>query len=661
MKAGHEFPQEWGTHMNESAPVTLLDEAHPLGSTMLQFERMSPEQFEQFCWWLIRKDHQLQGCQLLGKTGNQTQHGIDLFAYQRARPDDLVVFECKCWRNFTAPALLKAVDAFLDGPWAHVAKKFVIIIASRGVGNLAMSWVEAQRRLAQRGIDGELWTALHLTEKLQTAPDVLAKFFGEISLSQFASQWMRRVGFQELILRALEDSRPESSSLAREYLRQEGEDQSALVTRHISEIAGFIRRPYVEINALFPCGGQYQYPGSALISIKLPDTSGVAVSLSQKWLLKNFLGSSDAPWTTQCRPFFKGQFEKQQIVELGNSRFSLPSEALEELIRAADELSEQYIAALHRQESDWHAGNFPFVSWLGTRVVLCKLDSWVWSATLRFAKAHDVRNGSSPWHIFHEAHNRLMPCKAGGYRGFLWGAEIEDLCYENEVAILWDPSFFIKRTDEIGQWSCEEAFNWLTKELLPAALSWTLTKNYGGLQSWIHPIASRQSAREYARCWEEAGPYTDVRSVPLLDGDNHLRIGLVETVQRLQAFYHGGGYGCERAFFDVAECKELHLAMATLLKGGRGYLGYMMSKLDIDEPCSSHEQLAECIRNYVVGSEVSNDLYVLENVMRAMLEALADDDSWLDSASRKQVFSALKPFMAYYDQQCLIERHTRYI
>lgn len=87
----------------------------------------------------------------------------------------------------------------------------------------------------------------------------------------------------------------------------------------------------------------------------------------------------------------------------------------------------------------------------------------------------------------------------------------------------------------------------------------------------------------------------------------------------------------------------------------------MMSKLDIDEPCSSHEQLAECIRNYVVGSEVSNDLYVLENVMRAMLEALADDDSWLDSASRKQVFSALKPFMAYYDQQCLIERHTRYI
>jgi hypothetical protein len=47
-----------------------------LGASPFSFSDMSGEQFEQFCWWLLRKDHDLVGCQVLGKQGAKPQGGM---------------------------------------------------------------------------------------------------------------------------------------------------------------------------------------------------------------------------------------------------------------------------------------------------------------------------------------------------------------------------------------------------------------------------------------------------------------------------------------------------------------------------------------------------------------------------------------------------------
>ncbi|NVZ66044.1 hypothetical protein HX867_28460, partial [Pseudomonas gingeri] len=175
------FPQQWCAHLHDLASTTVHSQHTPLGASPFSFSDMSGEQFEQFCWWLLRKDHDLVGCQVLGKQGAKPQGGIDLFAFHRSQPDVLRVYECKCWKRFTPGALRHTVDRFLSGRWADTARVFTLVLSSSGVQGFGGEWIEARRKLADRGIEGVIWTAEHLSEKLQAAPDVISRFFGEMA------------------------------------------------------------------------------------------------------------------------------------------------------------------------------------------------------------------------------------------------------------------------------------------------------------------------------------------------------------------------------------------------------------------------------------------------------------------------------------------------
>lgn len=44
-----------------------------------------------------------------------------------------------------------------------------------------------------------------------------------------------------------------------------------------------------------------------------------------------------------------------------------------------------------------------------------------------------------------------------------------------------------------------------------------------------------------------------------------------------------------------------------------------------------------------------------------MLEAIGNDDGWIDPRTRDAAFDSLMLWMAFHDRQLLIERHSRYI
>ncbi|AHL36896.1 hypothetical protein CD58_16875 [Pseudomonas brassicacearum] len=124
--------------------------------------------------------------------------------------------------DFTGRDLTTAVDRFLAGRWAESAGRFTLILAQNTIRSLDEPWVEAQRKLSARGIEADLWTAEHLTEKLKNAPDVLTRFLSGPHVDQFCNQWMQRVGFQETLLKAIKDPRAEVSALAHEFLDSAG-------------------------------------------------------------------------------------------------------------------------------------------------------------------------------------------------------------------------------------------------------------------------------------------------------------------------------------------------------------------------------------------------------------------------------------------------------
>lgn len=564
------FPQQWGAHLHELAPTTVHSRHTPLGASPFSFSDMNGEQFEQFCWWLISKDHDLVGCQVLGKQGTRSQDGIDLFAFHRSRPDVLRVYECKCWKRFTPGVLKKTVNRFLSGQWSSTVQVFTLVLSQSGVQSLGGEWIEARRKLADHGIEAELWTAEHLSVKLQAAPDVISRFFGEIAAARWGADWMRRVAFHDSLLQALEDARPHVSGLAREFIGQDRGANEELVTYQANDQSWFMRRPWIEISALLPVGRMFQYPGSAIISLKLPDTAGVDVVLDQKWMLKNLLGHSGSPVSTEARPFFKGPLigdKAGEIVDLNHCRFIIPPEALKQIITASDALSDAYLSALQQQEDHWESIGFPIVTWNGPQVALCKVERWAWDWILAFANHHDVNNGTTVWHIFHEARDRVMPHCEYGYRGMFWGVNIPGFCDEDEIAILWDPSFLDGRSDRRAAWSCVETYTWIYAELLPAIGRWASANRFKRFQRWLHPKTTRREIVQIEESWTSAWMLKEVRSVHLLYGEAFRSLGLYQTLSRLQGFYNTAGR-CSRAHFSLEACRGCIARCFACLKQG---------------------------------------------------------------------------------------------
>jgi len=210
-----DVPQEWPEHLRSAAVVSAVNTVSPVGAPLLDFSAMPSATFEQFCWWLLKKDQTLVGCKRLGGNGT-AQWGIDLFAFDEQQSSKLSVFECKAWEDFKSTNLTQAVDAFLGGPWAASTKTFTIILAQEDIGGaLALRWTVEKERLKKAGVDGDLWTAHNLTLRVQTYPDILSKFFPWPSVAFFANQWMERVAFYELVSKAFFDPRERVADWAR--------------------------------------------------------------------------------------------------------------------------------------------------------------------------------------------------------------------------------------------------------------------------------------------------------------------------------------------------------------------------------------------------------------------------------------------------------------
>lgn len=659
MSIDQNYPQEWDEHLGAEAPVKAQQYMAPKAFNTLLFETMDAQTFEQLCWWLLQKDHTLTGCQRLGNKGNVSQHGIDIFAFDRLHRDRLAVFECKCWHRFGAADLTRAVDRFLDNEWATVTGRFTLILAQSSIKSLDRAWVAAHQKLLAHGIEADLWTAEHLTEKLKDAPDILTRFFSGPDIQQYCNHWMQKVGFHELLLKAITDPRREVSALAQDFLAKGAVIDEELTTRYSDGRQWSLRQPWIDISAFLPSAGQYQ--GSAIISIKMPDTEGVMVTLDQSWLLKHFLGNQGEPLLAKVRPFFQGitdQSINNHIIDLKNCRFLLPRQAAEAVAAVADEFSQAYLQSLRDVEAQWQSQNFPLVKWMGTRVVLCKVKPWVWNALLEFAHVHGTGSGTSEWHMFYNAPNRLVPVSAAGYHGVLLGTNSVEGCNDDEVAILWEPLSAQSWPSTKAGWSCMTTYQWLIHDLFPAVGRWQARRIGRYWRNWLHPLATRRKMARAIEFWSGTETFTDVRSVPLVEAAHYRVLGINQTLTTLQGFYSSAS--SRRAWFSPQQLAGLYEALLVLLEGGRGHLGYLSSTLSISTPCNDRDDLRAALGDLIKQMQFGPDLNI-DYVIRALLEAAGDSDDWITATARETIFEKLMPFMMFHDQQLLIERHSQWM
>ncbi len=675
MQSDLPFPQDWPEHLDFEQGVSPVWTAQPNDAHVLNISAMNDVTFEQFCWWLLQKENSLVGCKRVGGSG-ANQGGIDLFGYETLRPGRLVVYECKCWNELTPSKMGEAVDRFLAGEWKMISQKFVLIVAQEDLGGrLSLRWVTEKQKLADAGVEADIWNGHDLTLKVQPYPDILSKFFPGHVAQHYANEWMQRVAFIEQLTKAIFDPRPAVARLAREMLDSV---DKAKPDEHGLRIDGEIRKvvrsvdswsfngPWFSLSVMLP-GGRFG-PGSGAITFKREDTRGVTITFDHKWLLGRMLFAQGAPLIGSYRGFVVDRIAPKEgadyFVDLSYCRIALSYAETRELATVVDALTDVVRESLTNLERVWEATDFPFVKrGGGTSVAIAALPVGVWQEIVRFTYAHDAQKGRSPWHMFEPSRTILRPFLVhatanldAGYHGIFYVTEeLEGLCRDGEVVVLWQPEEMGRQHNFTprGWWSCAYAFQWLNEKLLPEVRRWAYERHFRPLRRLLSP----KRAQMFARRLDEMFVARDLRQRSLFqDGTWHQ--GIVETCERIQAFF--SVHREPEPFVHQEEAESLYRVAALLARAGRGWPGYVSSKLSLEESAIDHADLAQAIEAHIHSHRVVAGASNVDYILRAILELLADEDEWISRSDGNVIRAALAPFAKIVDQATFIERHTRW-
>ena len=666
MSSNSAYPQDYPSHLSTDHDSGFCRTSPPAGCHTLPIDDLFPEQFEQLCWWLLRKDHQIVGCQRLGGNGNE-QGGIDLYAFDKFEPSALMVYECKCWNEFPVAKLKGAITTFLEGHWANRVTSFTLIIAQESIDKLAKQWPIEKERLRKAGIsNAELWTGAELTRRIERFPDILSKFFPGADITAFGNEWMQRVGFIERLNKALADPRMEINATAHTYLNTSG-DSAKLDQEHVSENNWSLHKPWLRVECILP--HSRFYPGSALLLFQRDDLQGASITVDQQWLLQNLICTPGAPLEHEFRPFISGVLtdaatqETKFIIDLKNCRCTLSTDATKALADAVDRLGVVFLDSLNRREVAWGASGFPFVNSRDLKVALCSMPKWLWQEILEFSQLHDIDSGDSEWYMFDRALGCLKPYTKEsnetykrGYHGVFYQSEnLDSLTYRDEVTLLWSPPDISFR-DEIGLqtwWSCEYAFKWIKDQLIPKIGEWRTRQLFEKARYIFSRNRKRRDALEW---WKERALIRDIRSYPLLPELRCKAVGLYNTLVTLQEYFCTS----RNDYFSTSEMEGLYHSLIVLLQSERGHLSYIAGNLSIHN-VSSHSEVIHILDQRKSNKQFNVSCKTIDYTLRAMMEVVGNEDSWVCGDDLETVIDALIPLMKRYEQGMLILRHSKWL
>ena len=153
----------------------------------LPFGELAWEDFEKLCLRLVRKDSDVEFCQLYGVQGD-AQLGIDIFA-RRGSDDKYSVYQCKREKKFGPAKIRAAIEKFENGEWKSKTSTIVLCTQeSLQAKERSDEVLSHQERLRAAGIALLPWDSTQLSIKLKDFPDLVYDFFGTSWLEKFCGK-----------------------------------------------------------------------------------------------------------------------------------------------------------------------------------------------------------------------------------------------------------------------------------------------------------------------------------------------------------------------------------------------------------------------------------------------------------------------------------------
>lgn len=658
------IPQDYPDHLRDGAPDRPMAAAgfvRPL--TMLPFEDLSPEGFEQLCFWLITKDHEKAGCRRFGRRGDQ-QDGIDIFAYSSDGDGKLHMFQCRRVEQMGPKGLSDAVEDLLRAQWANKIASFTIICREKQfTAGVIRKGMELEERLAKAGISFGYWDGEQLTSKLTPYPDIIRRFFSGEIVQEYCNEWMRRSLFVELYLKTIVDDR-KAAKEALEALDVAAPDFDDNWGKPRVYGNGFhLENEWLHLSGFLPTASAVS--ASALILFKRQDLSGVSVAVSGETLTRLFKGGPN-PLGTAPRQFIAGSFpaggEQRFALDVGNVRVAVPSNGVRAAELAIDAFKNLLLERVRELEKGWGTvgrRRAPGCS----RYVIGYIPIQVWGAMLDFARAHDRFQTEGKWSVF-DASGSLLKIYTkdaegldDGYHALIYSSDrvgCLDLPF-GHVALEWTPPSD-RENYEVSParwWPCEHAAQWIAHELLPAVMNWLYSKHG---KRWGDFLNREAACRRY----QEAVITQGFEFVDLIEPTLADRLApdqLWQTIDALKAFLNSSD---ERANIVSAEVvAALYEAIAIAVPGAPPDAAhYIASSLNLQH--STLSKMVEDVRAKIdFGRRDGLPGGILGKLLSPLSATLRGREVQLTGKEYETVRAALLPLVEHHDRERALARYLK--
>lgn len=286
----------------------------------------------------------------------------------------------------------------------------------------------------------------------------------------------------------------------------------------------------------------YEQCGECCFEFRSIFISDCMITLSHKQITQQLLVGINTDYKLGKRGFISGrhfQLPNLYYIQLGNNRFTLKDDEVEELCKIVDDFGQVYVDRFHFVENSWSTLCFRNFNPYECSVKLIEIKRSLWKKMIEFSWEFDFSNGNSEWHIFNSSNgtimlypNRIILTKVEPEKGTSYHYE----SYMNSGDKLW---IRWKRYENHFQkdeesWSAEQTYQWLLEKFIPYVIyyyDYVKTKKY-----WFEKIPSFEFFCEKFRIGEfilNSG-FENKKSFKLIDNVDELLL----EIYSLQMFFN---------------------------------------------------------------------------------------------------------------------------
>ncbi|MEW9702945.1 hypothetical protein [Paenibacillus sp. SI8] len=419
----------------------------------------------------------------------------------------------------------------------------------------------------------------------------------------------------------------------------------------------FVRSlPSVSIDAYLP--RSFEKQGCCLLMFRSLFVSDCMITLNHNQIVQQLFKGLNTKSDLGKRGYipFKNSYSPNiYYVQIGNNRFTLLENEVQELCDIVDDFADEYIKRFNSLEQKYGTYEFKEINPINFSVKMFEIRRALWKILIQFTWEFDCSKGNSEWHIFSATNGTIVVYPRNTILTRFFPAQSKDHFYDSymraddSVCVVWEPygSVFGQR-EEV--WNAKRAYLWFTQEFIPYVVyyyeflkkkkAWfkkTPTYDQFINQFDIERYISFPKLMPYETRMQEVSQLTELKA----------------AIERLQYFFI-----CSRdIYITQEEAKATYEALSllilhtTLPEYAYDYIGGKLSCMSNRSQDGIYKFLRYKIKN-IDQNEYNED--TIDLACRCMLEVMKYTMNNSERSINKTILNELKNFLSpIWDKYCL--------